>query len=498
MNPSSQQSLWEKTAQAPTFEQLSGDMEVDVAIIGGGITGLTAAYLLQKAGQKVVVIEAARIGMGVTGYTTAHLTEQLDIFFTDLIKRFGKKKATIIAQTSRAAIDQIATNIRDLQIEADFTHVPGYLYSEDQDDRQFLQAEALAAQELGIKAEFVKAVPLPFPTVGAVKFPAQGQFHPLKYIYGLANFVQQNGGHIFEQTRVQNIKGRKVITPQGVVRAKKIVMGTHTPILTRLLSVQGKLSPKRSYVLGAKLEGGQRIEPGLYWETKRPYHYMRSWGEGDDHVLVVGGEDHPTGIAADTRPSFDRLKRYARKKFSVASVDSQWSAQYFNAADDVPYIGKAPLTPHVYVATGFSGTGLTFGTASAMLISDLILGRENVWAKVYKPSRLSLAALRQLVVFGINNVRHVLLDRLKSARAGSPDDLASGEGRLMRYQGKNMAVYKDDQGKVTKLSPICTHAGCVVQFNSAEKTWDCPCHGSRFSGEGKVLVGPAVEDLTSI
>ena len=491
----SQKSLWEKTVQAPSFTALSGDLDVDVVVIGGGITGLTTAYLLQQAGKKVAVVEAATIGMGVTGYTTAHITEQLDIFFTDLIKRFGEKQARLVADSSREAIAAIERLSRELNLQADFERVPGYLYSESEHDVEFLQREAQAAQSLGVAVEFVKDVPLPFATVGAVKFNNQAQFHPLKYIYGIAEYINQHGGHVFENTRVHNVKGGRVVTSGGEITGAHVVMATHTPILTRLLPVQGKLSPKRSYVLSGKAPAGKHIPNGLFWETKRPYHYMRSYTSPDGQMLVVGGEDHPSGTSVDTRPYFDRLQRYAHKKFGIEEVHSRWSAQYFNAADDVPYIGKAPLSRNLFVATGFSGTGLTFGTVAALLLTSLVLGKKHVWAHVYRPSRISLPALGKLVKFGITNAKHVLLDRFAAAAAGKPEDLAAGEGRIMKGAGKKMAVYKDASGKVCKLSPICTHAGCVVQFNSAEGTWDCPCHGSRFSGEGKVLFGPAVEDL---
>ncbi|MBI3255985.1 MAG: FAD-dependent oxidoreductase [Candidatus Andersenbacteria bacterium] len=493
-----QQSLWEKTAQAPSFQGLSEDLQVDVVVIGGGITGLTTAYLLQRAGKKVAVVEAARIGMGVTGYTTAHITEQLDIFFSDLLKRFGHKRARMVADSSRAAIDAIEQVSQELGIAADFERVPGYLYSESAKDVEFLKAEAQAARSLGVDVEFVTDVPLPFRTVGAVKFLRQAQFHPLKYIYGLAQHITQNGGHVFEQTRVHNVKGGRVVTAGGEITGAQVVMATHTPILTRLLPVQGKLSPKRSYVLSGKASEDKHVAAGLFWETKRPYHYMRSYASSEGNMLVVGGEDHPSGTSADTRPYFEGLQRYAHEKFGLEEVHSRWSAQYFNTADDLPYIGKAPLSRNLYVATGFSGTGITFGTVAALLITDLVLGKKHAWEKLYKPSRLSLAALGKLMKFGISNARHVFIDRFKSAAAGQPEDLAVGEGRIMKVDGKKMAVYKDKAGKVSKLSPICTHAGCVVQFNSAEATWDCPCHGSRFTGEGKVLVGPAVEDLKKV
>ncbi len=491
-------SLWEKTVTMPRFTKLAGDVSVDTVIIGGGITGLTTAYLLQKAGQKVAVVEAAKIGMGVTGYTTAHITEQLDIFFTDLIKQFGKKRARLVADSSREAIGLIERITRELTIADDFERVPGYLYTESEKDIDFLHKELEAAKSLGVEGEYVTDVPLPFPVKGALQFNGQAQFHPLKYLAALAKHITERGGMIFEDTRVTNVRGGQVITGEGVLTGKDVVMATHTPILSRLLPVQGKLSPKRSYVLSTRLPNEGSVGNGLFWETKRPYHYARTYRAPEGQVLVVGGEDHTTGEVSDTKERFERLAKYACKKFGVEKIDYQWSAQLFESADDLPYIGRAPFARHLWVATGFSGTGMTFGTVSALMLSDLILGKGHVWEKLYKPSRISLSSFAQLMKFGMANAKHVVIDRFKRAQKGSGDDLAFGEGRVMSVNGKNAAVYKNKEGKVTTLSPICTHAGCVVNWNNAEGTWDCPCHGSRFSGEGKVIVGPAVKDLQAL
>lgn len=494
----SNNSLWEKTVTMPRFNKLAGDVTADTVIIGGGITGLTTAYLLQQAGQKVAVVEAAKIGMGVTGYTTAHITEQLDVFFTELIKQFGEKRARLVADSSRAAMALIERISRDLTVANDFERVPGYLYTESEKEIAWLHKELEAARRLGVDVEYVAGAPLPFPIKGALKFADQAQFHPLKYLAALAKHITEKGGMIFEDTRVKDVRGGRVMTAEGVLKAKDVVMATHTPILPRLLPVQGKLKPKRSYVLSMQLRDEHAVGHGLFWETKRPYHYARRYKGERGHVLVVGGEDHTSGEVTNTKERFRRLAAYACEKFPIEEIEYQWSAQLFESADGLPYIGKAPFGRNLWVATGFSGTGMTFGTVAGLVLSDLIMGKSHAWEKLYKPSRISLSALTQLMKFGWANMKHVVFDRLRSAKKGTGDDLVAGEGRVMSVNGKKAAVYKSGSGKVTRLSPICTHAGCVVNWNDAEGTWDCPCHGSRFSGEGKVIVGPAVKDLPAL
>ncbi len=487
------QSLWAATAEAPAYPRLTGDLTADVAVVGGGITGLTTAYLLQKAGKKVVVIEAAQLGQGVTGYTSAHVTVTLDVRYAELIRKFGITKAKLVYQTSQTALDFIRQTVTDLSIECDYASVPGYLYSDTKEDVADLTKELAAAKQLGIDVSWADSAPLPFPTYGTVVFANQAQFHPLKYIQGLAKAFTAAGGQIFEKTRVEDVSKGHVKTDRGTITVQDSILATHTPILTKLLPVQAKLSQYRSYVLSATLKNDQ-IPVGLFWDTHTPYNYIRSYGD----QIVVGGQDHHVGELLDTKKYIAKLECYVQEKFPIAAINHVWSAQYFKPCDDLPYIGQAPLLAHVYVATGFIGNGLTLGTASALLLSDLLLGKANVWAKLYNPNRITLSSLVQLTKFGWNNFKHFAIDRFTPGAKGGAVDLANNEGKVMTEGGKKVAVYKDRNGVVTKLSPVCTHAGCIVQWNQFEKTWDCPCHGGRYSAEGVVLNGPPVKDLARL
>jgi glycine/D-amino acid oxidase-like deaminating enzyme/nitrite reductase/ring-hydroxylating ferredoxin subunit len=490
-------SLWAATVQAPSYPSLPGDTQVDVAIVGGGITGLTTAYLLQKAGKKVAVIEANALGQGVTGYTSAHLTFVLDSKFYQLIKKFGLSRARLMQQSNQAALDTIRDIIQSEHIDCDWAATDGYLYTESSEDDEVIRKEVTAARDLGIDASYTTEVPLPFPTYSGVRFSGQAVFHPLKYVYALAKIIAGRGGQVFEHTRVTDLKDGCVITDKGKVKAADVVLATHAPLFSQLLTVQAKTAPYRSYIIGFKA-AQEHPAPGLFWDTDEPYQYIRSYATQAGQVVVVGGKDHPAGKPVDTRRYTGALEKYARQRFMVESVDYAWSAQYFRPVDDLPYIGRAPFRKHLYVATGYSGNGLTFGTVAALLISDLIQNKRSAWAKLYSPNRVSLAGLGRLMQYGWNNFNHVVVDRFKKGAATSAKGLDNEQGMVVTEGGKKIALYKDAQGNVTKLSPVCTHAGCIVQWNSFEKTWDCPCHGGRYTSFGKVINGPPVKDLANI
>ena len=504
------ESLWSATATGPSFPALSGDTKADVVIVGGGITGLTTAYLLQKAGRNVTVVESNKLGQGVTGYTSAHLTYILDAKFQDLVKRFGVKKMRLVQDSNEAALATIARIVKEEHIDCDWSAVDGYLYAETEKDEKYLRDELEAAKRLGIAATYTKDVPLPFPTFCGIRFPDQAQFHPLKYIFALAKIIADRGGKIIEGTRVTGVKGRRVVTESGIITAEEIILATHAQILSQLLTVQAKTAPSTSYILGVRLKNTEAPK-GLFWDTDHPYQYIRTYHHEGDAVVVIGGKDHPSGTQIDTRAKIRELEHYARKRFEVASIAYAWSAMYFTACDELPYIGRAPFKKHLFVATGYAGNGLTFGTVAALLLTDMLCGKKNpcpslprrqaggrrAWRKIYSPNRLSLAGILRLMRYGWNNFRHVALDRF-ARRKGTLEDVKPGEGTIATVKGKTIALYRDPSGKITKLSPICTHAGCTVAWNAFEKTWDCPCHGGRYSPTGKVLNGPPVKDLAPV
>lgn len=496
-------SLWLATSSAPQFPRLGGDMVTDVAIVGGGITGLTTAALLKRAGMRVAVIEAARIGSGVTGHTTAHLTEAVDTRYKTLIENYGINGARLVAQSSRAAIERIGAFVAEEQIDCDFRRVPGYLYTESAQDVSIITQEIEAARTLGVAASMVTETPLPFPVQAAALFENQAQFHALKYLHGLARTIPGAGSHIFEMTRVLHISNTATVrlqTEHGTVTASTVILATHAPthdfyFLQELLPlVQTRVFPYRSYVLGVRLRQSP-LPQGLFWDTAEPYHYTRSYEDEHDPILIVGGADHKTGEDIDTEKPYRQLEAYVRFHFDVDSIPYRWSTQTYESSDGLPLIGKTPLAAAVYVATGYSGNGLTNGTIAAMIISDHILGRHNPWSALYDVGRVKpLTGVQEFIAENVDVARHFIGDRL------SPDttdlsDIAVNEGRIVRIRGELFAVYRDQNGTLHAFSPVCTHARCIVTWNTAEHTWDCPCHGGRFDAMGFVLNSPPVTDL---
>jgi glycine/D-amino acid oxidase-like deaminating enzyme/nitrite reductase/ring-hydroxylating ferredoxin subunit len=493
--PSASRSLWIADTRYPRFPSLRRDLAVDVAVVGAGITGLTAANLLKAAGKTVAVLEARRVAEGVTGHTTAHLTEVVDTSFRTLISRFGEDGARRALEASRASVDRIAAFVQERGIECGFRRVPGFYFAEGEAGLEDVQREHDAARRLGVQAVLTEDVPLPFPVAAAIRFEDQARFHVRQYLRPLLQGVPGAGSHVFEDTRVLDVEDGspcQVKTDGGVVTAKDVLMATGVPL--NKLFLQTKLAHYRSYVLACRVDGP--VPEGLFWDTGDPYHYLRPQEREDETLLVVGGEDHKTGQEEDTEARFRALLQYATARFPVRAVPYRWSAQVDETVDGLPLLGRNSLSKHVYVGTGYSGTGMTFGTLAAMIASDLILERDNPWAELFDATRVKpLAAAREFVSENVDFPVHLLADRLEKAEADSLADLAKGEGKRLEVGGKKVAAYRDEDGTLFTLDPVCTHMKCLVEFNDAEKTWDCPCHGSRFDTDGKVLNGPAVKDL---
>jgi glycine/D-amino acid oxidase-like deaminating enzyme/nitrite reductase/ring-hydroxylating ferredoxin subunit len=485
-------SLWLATTPETDFPALQGELTVDVAIVGGGITGLTAATLLKESGRTVAVIEAGRIVQGVTGYTTAKVTSLHALIYDHLIRQFGEGKAQAYAEANQAAIEHIAAWIRDKVIDCDFTRSEAYTYTESAKEVGQLQAEVEAALKLGLPASFTEQVPLPFPVKVAIRFDNQAKFHPRKYLLALAQRIPGEGSHILERTRALDIQEGKpcvVATEQGNITARDVIIASHFPIYDRAFYF-ARMTPHRSYVLALRIAGA--IPNGMFISTE-PFHSLRSHPVADGELLFVGGEGHKTGQGGDTVARYQRLEAWARERFAVRSVEYRWSTQDNRTFDHVPYVGRAaPKARHLYLATGFGGWGMTNGTAAGRLLCDLILGRTNPAAVVYDPDRFKLAAIAKLVKENVNVAARFIGERLKSAK---PESLAPGEGDIINTRQGKVAMHKAQDGTVHTLSAACTHMGCLVNWNAAEQSWDCPCHGSRFAADGKVIHGPAVKDL---
>jgi glycine/D-amino acid oxidase-like deaminating enzyme/nitrite reductase/ring-hydroxylating ferredoxin subunit len=489
-------SLWSATSTLPTFPPLMADVEADVVIVGGGITGLTAALQLAEAGQRVVLVEARRIGSGVTGGSTVHLTEAIDTRYHTIASDFGDEGARLAAQSSRAAIEKVAGLVDAYGIPCDFTRRPGYLYTEDSDGAADVEKEAKAAAKAGLAVELLPSAPVPFQTRAALRFPQQAQMHGLRYLAGLAAAAQAKGAQIHEESRVLAIDdGDPCILhlEQGTtVRAKHVFLATHAPLNRVFLHT--KIHAYRSYVVAFR---DVTLADALFWDTADPYHYFSAFTVDGAPYLILGGEDHKTGTESDTPARHEALVAWAKERFGVTAAPAfRWSAQVEEPVDGLPFIGRNSLSENVFVATGYSGNGITFGTVAAMIVSDLVLGRTNPWADLYAATRVKpIASAATFATENIDFPMHLVSDRLHPVEADHAADIGAGQGKTMRVRGERLAVYRDPAGALHAVSSVCTHLGCIVKFNAEQTSWDCPCHGSRFDVDGNVLDGPATRPL---
>lgn len=493
--PPRSRSLWIATAPGPSYAPLRGDLSVDVAIVGSGITGITAAGILKDAGLKVAVLDAGRIARGVTGHTTAHLTEVIDHPFGQLIETFGVDGARLALQSTRAAVEHIAATVRRRKLSCDFKRVAGYSYTESRDGLTALREELEAARTIGLAVDLVKDIPLPFETEGGLRFDDQAQFHVRRYLLPQAARIPGGGGHVFEDTQALEVKDGepcRVVTARGTITARDVLLATHAPLDNK--TIQTKVAQYRSYVLGCRVAGP--APAGLFWDDEDPYHYIRSQPTSRGDVVIIGGEDHKVGQEEDTEARYEALLGYARERFDVRSVEYRWSAQTLEPVDGLPYIGRDTGAGHVYVATGFSGTGMTFGTVSALVLADAVLGRPNPWAELYDSGRLKPAkSVGTFLKENVDYPTYLVRDRLKRPKGRSIADVPRGGGCVLLVDGERIAVSRDDAGTARAVSAVCTHMGCIVRWNGAERSWDCPCHGSRFDAAGRVLDGPASRNL---
>lgn len=498
-------SLWMDTAEMPTFEPLLAEAEADVCIIGAGIVGLTAAYLLGRAGRRVIVLEAGEVGGGNTGRTTAHLSNELDERYCALIRLRGVSNARLAFDSHTAAIGRIEAIAREEEIDCDFERVDGYLFLAPGDSIQLLDDELKAAQEIGWTAvqEMSRAPVRGFESGPCLRFPGQAQFHPLKYVRGLCRAIGRDGGRLHARSRVARVTGGETVTVTttggGVVRAAAAIVATSSPICDRV-AIHTKQAPYTTYVLGIRVEAG-RLPHALYWDTADPYHYVRlhpvrpARGEAFD-VLIVGGEDHKTGQADDGSRRFGMLEAWARERFEgLGDALYRWSGMVFESLDGVAYIGPDPAGQRgVYVATGDSGMGMTHGTVAGVLLRDQILGVENAWSELYDPRRRPIRAAGSFVKENLN-VALQYMDWLTDGEVESTEQIHRGQGALVRRGLHKIAVYRDEEGVLHACSAVCPHMHGPVSWNSTEGTWDCPCHGSRFDRTGRVIGGPASADL---
>lgn len=491
-------SLWMEI-QLPTFPSLESDIKTDVCIVGAGIAGLTCAYTLAKAGKAVVVVDQSNIAQGQTGYTTAHLTWALDDRYFNLESFFGEEGAKIAAQSHAQSIDYIEKIVRDEQIDCDFERVDGYLFRAPEDEKNILDKEFEAIKKTGMPIEKVPNSPInTFNTGPCLRFPHQAQFHPLKYIKGLVAAIEKYGGKIHTNTHVAEFKDGDTCTVKTksgfTIECQAVIVATCTPINNRFF-IHTKQAAYRTYAFAGRIPKGS-FPKGLYWDTPDPYHYMRIQNANpNEDWLIIGGEDHRTGQGKEEGESYIHLEKWARERFpQITNIDYHWSGQVFEPVDSLAFIGKNPHDKNTYVITGDSGNGLTHATIAGLLIPDLILGKTNPWSELYNPSRKTLSAAKDYMEENFNTFWQYT-DWLTSGELEEVDNLPAEEGKILREGVKKIAVYKDSDNQLHLCSAFCPHLGGCVHWNSEEKSWDCPCHGSRFDKFGKVLVGPALDDL---
>jgi glycine/D-amino acid oxidase-like deaminating enzyme/nitrite reductase/ring-hydroxylating ferredoxin subunit len=503
MDSARKRSAWLQSTAPQSYAPLRGSHTADVAIIGAGITGLTTALLLRERGKKVVVLEAFRVGEGSTGYSSAHLTTQLERSYVELTRTFGVGKLRRVVAARHAAISQIAQWVDQLRIDCRFQRLPGYWYANDYTQRGELERELRSVREVDSDAQWLDEVPL-VRSRGAIRFQNQAEIQPVSYLRSLALSVHSDTeSFVCEGSPVVEIHDGVpcvVKTPLGEVRAEHVVMATHTPLGRSV--VHTEIAPYRSYVVAVRAPDGE-LPPGLFWDNDEPYHYIRgAVAQDGTPLLIVGGEDHKTGQTKDERRHYAALERFARDTFRVTTVEQSWSTELFESADGLPYIGHLSADRHTWIATGFAGDGLTFGTLAGQVVADEITGREHDVADVLSPRRRKLLSGSKLLAGGKRFVRenanvalHFVKDRVSSGDQASVQELLPGQGGLVTIGGKKVAAYRDDQGKLHTCSAVCTHMKCIVQWNPAESTWDCPCHGGRYAPTGEVISGPPIQPL---
>jgi len=503
-------SVWMDTTEVPQFQPLTQDLRSNVCVVGAGIAGMTTAYLLARAGRAVVLIDDGPIGGGETSRTTAHLTAALDNRYYNIEKMHGEEGARVAAESHMSAIHRIETIASMEDIDCDFQRVEGFLFLGGESTRKDLERELEATHRAGITdTQLVDKIPFGFWDSGpALRFPRQATFHPLKYLKGLARAILRDGGKIYtgvHAERIEDGEPAKVTTSGGhTIHADNVVVCTNTPVNDWLI-IHSKQAAYRTYVIGARVPKGS-VPHGLYWDTPNPYHYIRlqtaedkTGHELDYDVLIVGGEDHKTGQAVDTDERFVRLEAWTRERFPMAErVEYRWSGQVIEPVDYMAYIGKNPGgDEHIWIATGDSGNGMTHGTIAGIILNELVQGRKHQWSRLYDPSRVRLRATPEFVKENVN-VAEQYKDWFTGSETGDVAAIKPGEGAVIgRGRGK-IAVYRDERGELHRLSAVCTHLYCIVRWNDTERTWDCPCHGSRFDPYGKVVNGPAIVGLSPV
>lgn len=498
------ESYWISNAAVPHHPSLEEDISVDVVVVGAGITGITTAYLLTKAGKKVALLESGRPLHGTTGHTTAKITAQHDLIYAELLDHFGEEKTRLYYEANREAGDFIRRIVQEKEINCGWSDQDAVLYAQTDQGLDRIKKEYEAYRKLAIQGDFVHSAPLPFPVQGALVMHGQAQFHPIPYLTRLLEEIVQAGSLVFENTTVVGVDEGEIQTVKTQngrqIRCRDVVSASHFPFADRKGMYFARMHAERSYVLAIELAGD--YPGGMYLNVDSPVRSIRSvpsLAEGVPAVLLIGGEGHRAGQSAPTMKHYEALEAFAQQWYGKANILYRWSTQDLVTLDKVPYVGLATKShPHLFVATGYRKWGMTNGTAAALLLADLVLGNENRYAELFDPSRFEAdPMLKHFVADNANVAKELVTGKLE--RAGTkPEELERGEGGAVTVAGKQAGAYRDPEGVMHVVDTTCTHMGCETKWNDGDRTWDCPCHGSRFTYTGEVLEGPAKKPLTRL
>jgi glycine/D-amino acid oxidase-like deaminating enzyme/nitrite reductase/ring-hydroxylating ferredoxin subunit len=472
----------------------------DVVIVGAGITGMATALMLQRSGKKCLVAEAKTIGFGTSGGTTAHLNTILDSPYPEIEKDFGDDAAKLVFTSAQQAIQQIEKNIAQYRIDCSFSKKNGYLFSQDKKQTEELEKILQSSVKAGCNMEWCNAIPVPIEFEKAVVFSDQAQFHPAKYLYGIATAFEEEGGTIMEDCRVTGFDENDVLeirSTKGVIKAAALIYATHIPPGVNLLHF--RCAPYRSYVMAVTLKD-DNYPDALVYDMYDPYHYYRSQEVDGKRFLIAGGEDHKTAKEENTDSCFIKLESHLRKYFDVDEIAFKWSSQYYQPVDGLPYIGHLPGNPgNIYVATGYNGNGMIYGHVAAKVLHDIILNIKTEQEKLFDPNRVKpVAGFTDFVKEAADVVGTLVSSLFPASKIKELAAIAKGEARIVKYEGRSIALFKDEKGNIHAVDPACTHISCSVAWNASERSWDCPCHGSRFTIDGEMITAPARKDLQRI
>ena len=485
---------WIETAEVPSFPKLHGDLNVDIAIIGGGIVGITTARLLKDEGLKVAVIEARRVGQEVTGKSTAKVTSQHGLGYQTIAQKFGEDRARMYADAQQAGVRRISELAARFGIDADIEPMPAYVYTRDEGHVGRIEKEVELAQRLGLPATLTRDTGLPFDVLQAMRWDDQAQFHPVKYVAGLAATIPGDGSHVFEGSRAVDWEPTKVVTDSGTVTARHVVMATHLP-LGQVGMYYAMNYPIAETVIAAPI---RKVPPGMYKNAETPGHSIRTHRHNGQIYGIAAGTHYKPGHTDDELSNMADIERWLTEEFDAGPIEYRWVNEDYTPMDHSPFVGWSPSLGEGYlVATGFNAWGISNGTAAAMMIADLVAERESPWLPVFDATRVKpIAGAKEFITENAQVAAHLVGGYLKK-KPHSYDDLDPGEGAVLKIDGENVAAFKDEEGKLHAVSAVCSHMGCIVGWNATDRTWDCPCHGSRFELSGEVIHGPATKPLGS-